>query len=223
MYYMSVLHSLKYTYGFQDGTKVVLRSQGHNVDGGQVVDDSAKFNSFRRHDLHHPICAAKFDQIGIKYVKPTSYINEALIAGLTFAHVPEYFHDKVGQFGNMVKSEEWFRKATPPPQGFSKETTDAFMGHLSTIFHLAAKLGTLMKQYGQEDQFFNDLIDSYHSGLDFNLNNNEILLSSNNGLPELEIKAAAEFDPEKYNLYKPIVDDINEQIKQISQNSKFIP
>ena len=108
------------------------------------------------------------------------------------------YYFKVGRFANRVTSEEWFKKATPPPQGFSKETTDAFMGHLSKIFHLAAKLGTLMKQSGQEDQFFNDLIDSYHSGLDFNLNNNEILLSNNNGLPELEIK-------------------------QISQNSKFIP
>jgi hypothetical protein len=43
MYYMSILHSLKYTSDFQSGTKVVLRSQGHNnVDGKKVVvvDDS---------------------------------------------------------------------------------------------------------------------------------------------------------------------------------------
>jgi hypothetical protein len=198
---------------------VVLRSQGHtNVDGNKVVDDSVTLGSFRRHDLHHPICAAKFDQVGIKYVKPTSYINEALIVGLTFAHVPEYFHDKVGRFGNRVTSEEWFKKATPPPEGFSKNTTDAFIGHLSKIFHLAAKLGTLMKGSGLEKQFFNDLINSYHSGLDFNLNSNEILLLNKNEPPKLEIKAAAEFDPEKYNLYKPIVDEINDWIVQISQN-----
>jgi hypothetical protein len=173
--------------------------------------------------LHHPICAAKFDQIGIKYVKPTSYINEALIVGLTFAHVPEYFHDKVGRFGNKITSEEWFKKATPLPEGFSKNTADAFMDHLSKIFHLSAKLGNLMKEHGLEKQFFNDLINSYHSGLDFNLNNNKILLLKNNGVPELEIKASAEFDPERYKLYKPIVDKINKRIKQISQNSKFIP
>ena len=215
---MSIVHSLNYFVDPRQGPQLKIQSQGN--DGKREIKDSAEFNSFRRHDLHHPICAAKFDQIGIQYVKPTSYINEALIVGLSFAHVPEYFHDKVGRFGNQITGEEWFRKATPAPEGFSNSIKKDFMNQLSTIFHLSAKLGNLMKESGLEQQFFKDLTNSYHAGLDFNLQNNEILFlrDSDTGLAHLEVKAAAEFDPIRYKLYKPVVDAINMTIQQISQN-----
>jgi len=77
-----------------------------------------------------------------------------------------------------------------------------------------------MKKSGLEHQFFDDLARSYRAGLDFSLSNKEILFlkDNNTGLAKLEIKAAAEFDPQRYRLYKPIVDKINEQINQISKN-----